>query len=98
MANDNTLTAEVTAAIQVLWEEGCPAAQQPSETAAIAIRRWRSSRRRLRNPTASARMRDLVKGLIEAFEPQPRLVGPVRLDYQCVADRFVPLLTAAEKR
>jgi hypothetical protein len=59
--------------------------------AEIARRRWASQARRLR-PGADhdRRVEDLAKGLVAAFEPDPRLIGPEIADY-----RFVARLLAA---
>jgi hypothetical protein len=58
--------------------------------AQMAFRRWRSfSRRsRIRKASRADRIRDLARGLVEAFEPDPRLVGPLMRDYECVAEAF----------
>lgn len=40
----------------------------------------------MRQPSQDARIRDLVRGLVEAVEAEPRLVGPLLKDYECVAE------------
>jgi hypothetical protein len=53
--------------------------------APIAIRRWLSSSRRGVKPSdLQGRIRDLAKGLISHFESD-RSVGPLRADYEHVA-------------
>lgn len=64
--------------------------------APVAMRRWSSfGRRGLHEGDFGARVRDLVKGLIAHFEPEPRLVGPLRRDYECVAERIASVLAQA---
>jgi hypothetical protein len=77
----------VEAAIRRLWEEGCPVAQDPPATARVALRRWYSvERRHGRTPSREIRIGDVARGLIEVFERDPRLVGPLKRDYLCVAE------------
>jgi hypothetical protein len=83
--------ANVVAAISCAWEEGCPVANRADEIASVAIRRWQSSERRgVKGSDSDGRIRDLTKGLISHFEPDPGLVGPLRRDYEylagCIAD------------
>jgi hypothetical protein len=77
----------VIAAIEAAWEAGCPVAgSEPARQAEIArraIRRWGSAPRRGVNP--AQRVGDLAKGLIAAFEPEARLVGPLARDYEYLA-------------
>ena len=42
-----------------------------------------------------SRLRDLTKGLIAHFEREPALVGPLRADYECVAEHVAKVI--AEK-
>jgi hypothetical protein len=37
-------------------------------------------------PSHEARVGDLVRGLVNAVEPDPSLVGPLVKDYECVAE------------
>ena len=86
---ESDLAAEVVAAIAALWEEGCPVASDPAETAPIAIRRWNSSARRgVKAGDFRARTHDLAKGLVYHFERDPKLVGPLWRDYEYLADRI----------
>ena len=88
---------QVVRAIEDLWEEGCPVAQGAAEVSQVILRRWRSSARRgVRPGDSQARIRDLVDGLIRKFEPKRKLVGPLRRDYECVAQRVFPILAALE--
>jgi hypothetical protein len=77
----------VVSAIAALWEKGCPVASQPEVIAPIAIRRWNSSTRRGVAPDdAPGRVRDLARGLVQHFEEDPKLVGPLKRDYECLAE------------
>ncbi len=74
-------------AIEAAREEGCPIASAAYETARIAemaqiaVRRWLSFRRRgVVANRFDDRLKDLAKGLIERFEREPRLVGPLKVD------------------
>ncbi|MEE3919373.1 hypothetical protein V2I01_16690 [Micromonospora sp. BRA006-A] len=66
-------------------------------------RRRRSAplaQRRPPAPGAAARpddrLRDLVRGLVAAFEPDPKLVGPLVRDYECVARAIADAMTSTE--
>ncbi|MEH1167055.1 hypothetical protein V6V47_16900 [Micromonospora sp. CPCC 205539] len=74
-----------------LWDRGCPVASPDDREhlVDVGLRRWRSFQRRhprVRQPSHEARIRDLVRGLVEANEAAPRLVGPLVKDYECVAE------------
>ena len=89
----DALQSHVVAAIAKLWEEGCPVASRPEEMAPIAIRRWMSAERRgIKNSDWESRLRDLTKGLIAHFEREPALVGPLRADYESVAERVAKVI------
>lgn len=82
--------AAAMAAIANLWEQGCPVAgpAERERTVTVGLRRLRSFHRRhprTRQPSDDDKVRDLVRGLIETFEAEPRLVGPLANDYECVA-------------
>ncbi len=83
--------AAALAALAELWEQGCPVAAPDGRDRLVdvGLRRWHSfHRRHPRNgdPSREARIRDLVRGLVEAVEPEPRLVGRLVKDYECVAE------------
>lgn len=87
------MTLAVIAAISELRVEGCPVAA-PEAMAPIAVRWWFSSGRRgVKENDLEARIRDLAKGLAGQFEDDPRLVGPVMRDYECVAERVARVLS-----
>ncbi len=82
------------AAIADLWVRGCPVAgpDERERLVNVGLRRVRSFRRRhprIRLPSHEDKVRDLVLGLIETFEPEPRIVGPLAKDYECVARAIV---------
>jgi hypothetical protein len=85
-------------AIRALSERGCPAAAwdetESLHEADVALRRWRSQERRQVRPRD--RRADLVAGLIAAFEREPELVGPLKRDYECVADVVIESMPADE--
>jgi hypothetical protein len=90
---DEELIARITTAIAELWDEGCPVASNPEETAPFAIRRWRSSERRgVKQSDQAWRIRDLAKGLVQQFEKHPEAVGPLIKDYECVAERVAAVM------
>ncbi|SCE69833.1 hypothetical protein GA0074695_0400 [Micromonospora viridifaciens] len=83
--------AVVLAALADLWDQGCPIASPDDRERLVdvGLRRWHSFHRRhprMRQPSQDARIRDLVRGLVEAVEAEPRLVGPLLKDYECVAE------------
>ena len=84
----------VLAADEAVWEAGCPVAGgseiQWTEVARRAIRRWRSGSRR--HVSQDGRIDDLATGLIAAFEPNLRLVGPLVRDYEYLAARIAAAL------
>jgi hypothetical protein len=72
-------------AVEAAWEAGCPVAGsnpvRRAEVARRAVRRWGSAARRGVPPGA----KDLAAGLIAAFEPEPKVVGPLACDYEHLA-------------
>jgi hypothetical protein len=87
----------VAQAIKALWDEGCPLAQDAEAMSQVILRRWRSSARRgVHGADVQSRIQDLVVGLIQEFEPKRELVGPLRKDYECVAERVFPILAKLE--
>jgi hypothetical protein len=92
MKEASTTTA-VIAAITELQKEGCPVANRPEEMAGIAVRRWFSSERRgVKQSDLDARIRDLAKSLVAQFEANPKLVGPLMRDYECIAAKVAGVL------
>ena len=83
--------AVALAALADLWKQGCPIASPDDRERLVdvGLRRWHSFPRRhprIRQPGHEARIRDLVRGLVEAVEAEPRMVGPLAKDYECVAE------------
>ncbi|MEU4216028.1 hypothetical protein [Actinoplanes sp. NPDC026623] len=76
-------------AMDQLHKDGSPVVRP--ETAADVIevgwRRWQSFKRRHKTAAGNwdQRVEDLAKGLRDAFEPDPRLVGPLMEDYRHLA-------------
>lgn len=85
--------AAIVRALADLWANGCPvpAPEHQERLADVGLRRWRSVARRHRGRRLSPddRFRDLVRGLVAAFEPDRALVGPLVRDYECVARAIV---------
>jgi len=96
---DEEIRQRLLLAIAAAWQEGCPIAfpQGSEQLAAIALRRWRSGHRRFRKqpPTRVQRIADLAEGLIQACETDPRLVGPLRIDYIYLAGSLANVFEAA---
>ena len=80
------------------WESGSPVAgyepERWDEVARIALRRWRSFRRRnkTRNPDRVRRVEDLAKGLRSFDYDDIGLVGPLMTDYRWLAEQLVQVL------
>ncbi|GAB2922457.1 hypothetical protein GCM10027280_07100 [Micromonospora polyrhachis] len=90
------------AALADLWSQGCPVAgpNGRERLVDVGLRRWHSFHRRhsrVRPPTHEARIRDLVRGLVEAVEPEPRLVGPLVKDYECVAEAITAAVSLSDR-
>ncbi|MBC9001385.1 hypothetical protein [Micromonospora aurantiaca (nom. illeg.)] len=90
----------VLRALADLWANGCPvpAPELHERLADVGLRRWRSVARRHRGRRLGPddRLRDLVRGLVAAFEPDPKLVGPLVRDYECVARAIADAVTSTE--
>lgn len=90
-----TLRARLVAAVEALWARGCPVARDAEGLVEVGARRWRSAaRRRVPLGDPAARVRDLTAGLVAHFEPDPKLVGPLVVDYECVAEELARILGA----
>lgn len=82
-------------AVESAWEEGCPVASPADEIARVAVRRWLSpDRRGVCSDRSDDRIKDLAQGLIESFEKDPGLLGPLKLDYEYLAGRIAEALPA----
>lgn len=83
------------AALRGLRAAGCPVVGQDEAVVVrvvdVAVRRWRSARRRGAQD-GPARERDLLTGLLEAFAPDPLDRGPLVRDWLCVVHALVPHL------
>jgi hypothetical protein len=98
---DDAVRRRVVAAIAVSWAEGCPVADWEAanreKTANVAIRRWQSlSRRGIPANDNEAQVRDMARGLVEAFEDDPRTVGPVFVDYQYLASKIIAAIQGSD--
>ena len=97
---EDDVRAAVVSGLAQLFEEGCPlpGPGQRDAMAEVAVRRWVSYSRRHRGGTGmrEQRIRDLVKGLVRAFEAEPRLVGPLVKDYECVAEAVAAVIAPTE--
>lgn len=88
----------VTEAIAEACEAGSPVAARDEEgrqhMAALAVRRWNSFERRASSKRAGPdeRIEDLAKGVRDAYESDPALVGPLMEDYRWLAGRIAAAL------
>jgi SAM-dependent methyltransferase len=48
--------------------------------------------------TNGSETRDLVRGLVAAFEPEPSLTGPLAKDYECVAEAIATAVTSTSRQ
>ncbi|RKN40999.1 hypothetical protein D7223_24910 [Micromonospora endolithica] len=89
-------------ALADLWDQGCPI-PSPSDRERlvdVGLRRWHSFHRRHprnRHPSHEDRIRDLVRGLVQAFEADRRLVGRLAKDYECVAEALATAATSSTR-
>ena len=93
MEHDSRPIDAVVAAIEAAWLDGSPIGD--TALADIALRRWRSSKRRgVKQSDHSARVRDLAKGLAAFHYDDPGMVGPLIRDYEYVAEKIADALSA----
>lgn len=97
---DHDVRAEVVSALSRLFAAGCglPLQTQREAMADVGMRRLASypRRHRGRSGTRDERVGDLVKGLVEAFEADRRLVGPLVKDYECVAEAISAVVESTD--
>jgi hypothetical protein len=88
-AMDQAALRAARAALVELCESGSPVvrAETVDKTLAVAVRRWQSFDRRNSDgaPDVDTRTHDLAKGLLNTFEPDPTLAGPLKSDYHHLA-------------
>jgi len=82
------------AAVAAAWQAGCPVAGwQPEvqmKSAEICLRRYRSlARRGVSEHDRAGQVRDLARGLVEAWEQEPKLIGPLIRDYEWLAGQVL---------
>jgi hypothetical protein len=90
----NHLLRALTAAVEACWLDGSPVAGQNAvaweRTARVALRRIRSfARRSVSESDRRCQIRDIAQGFVAAFEPHPKLVGPLLVDYKHVAEKVL---------
>ena len=99
--DDAPLVQHLALVLERLWDDGCPVAGHDAgsrqDMARVALRRWRSFDRRSKrkSSTREERIEDLAKGLRDAVERDPRLVGPLMEDYRHVARTLAGVLDLA---
>ena len=86
---DNRLDT-VVAAIDRAWEEGCPVAGHSDKFSLIALGAYSASQKRGENEGEIVSR--MVRRLIDEFETDPKLVGPLRLDYEYLVGKIVAAL------
>jgi hypothetical protein len=97
------ISEQLVAALAELWAAGSlfvgRSEAEHREVADIALRRWNSFHRRQkrRSSTHERRVEDLAKGLRDAFEDDPRLVGPLMEDYRHIAAVLADILRGSER-
>ncbi len=73
-------------AMAAAWDDGCPVAGPEEKVARVALRRWRSHANwGIADTDLDRRAEDLAKGLVQAREKNPKLVGPLIEDYRHLA-------------
>ena len=81
-------------ALEEGYATGSPVARPPhGDTARIALRRCASiANRGVGSADKPDRVRDLAKGLVAAFERDPKVVGPLMRDYEWLAALIIDRL------
>ncbi|TCC25097.1 hypothetical protein [Kribbella speibonae] len=95
---DQPVLDAARAALVELCESGSPVLRPETidQTLAVAVRRWQSfSRRNDRTPDLDTRTHDLAKGLLNAFEADSTLAGPLKADYQHLAKTLANVFSTA---
>jgi hypothetical protein len=90
----------IVTAIDAARKDGSPVApvdpKLQAEMANRAIRRWLSFGRRNAKADRKRQIEDLTKGLIEAFEPDKSLVGPLKVDWNWLAGKIADAISPNE--
>jgi hypothetical protein len=98
-AIDQSVLNAARAALVELCESGSPVVRPDTvdKTLAVAVRRWQSFHRRNSDRTADVGTRtdDLAKGLLNTFEPDPTLTGPLKTDYHHLATTLANVFSTA---
>ena len=94
----DAIRQRAVAAVAAAWQSGCPVADwRPEGQAALAdicLRRYGSlARRGVGAGDRAAQIHDLARGLVEAFEQDRRLVGPLIRDYEWLAEQVLTAIT-----
>ncbi|WP_410792038.1 hypothetical protein [Kribbella sp. C-35] len=95
---DQAVLRTARAALVELCESGSPVVRPETvdKTLAVAVRRWLSLHRRSeRTQDINTRTNDLAKGLLNAFEPDPTLAGPLKSDYHHLATTLANVFSTA---
>lgn len=99
---DTDLHERLMTVVAQAEEEGCPVVSphlsSQQRIVETALRRWRTyTRRQKRRRTPPAeRVEDLAKGLRDASERDPRLVGPLMEDYRYLARQLAVVFALIE--
>jgi len=97
-AMDQLVLDAARAALVELCESGSPVIRPETvdKTLAVAVRRWQSFHRRNdRIADLDTRTNDLAKGILNAFEADPTLAGPLKADYHHLARTLANVFSTA---
>jgi hypothetical protein len=96
---DESEVLAVVAVLEAAHVSGSPVAGDSAEArnaiAAAAIRRIKSADRRMKSATRADRVEDLAKGLRDRFEVEPKLAGPLVVDYRHIAEMILDTVDPA---